>query len=77
MKRDQQSAEMVIQLDYFTDTANITVSEWPARYERCLKLYGLPNRTSEKGGYLTSAHWSVPLRCISLRKLAKRVAKAA
>jgi len=77
LKRNQETAELTIQLDYASDIATICVAEWPARFKQCKRLYGEPNKVTRQGNEVSSATWAVPIRCVSFRKLEKRPKKAA
>jgi hypothetical protein len=77
MKRNQETAEVTIQIDYATDLATVTVAEWPAMFNRCQRLYGAPARTTKQGSVMMSATWKIPSKNVTLRKLGKKALKAA
>jgi len=46
MKRNQESAEVTIQIDYQTQTANLCVAEWSAIARKFQRLYAPPKKLS-------------------------------
>jgi hypothetical protein len=74
MKRNQERAEVTIQIDYRSKTANLCVAEWPAMARRLQKLYGQPKKVSRTADTrsITTAFWQVPFKAVSFRNLKKR-----
>jgi hypothetical protein len=69
MKRSAEGAEVVVRLDFKEKRAQICVSEWPAYYAKCRKLYGHPKRCSINGGQIVSAWFECPIDRIKFRNL--------
>jgi hypothetical protein len=64
MKRSKEEAEVVVRLDYLTQTVHICVAQWPAMAAKMERLYG----KSLDGQSEMSRRWSVPLRSVSFRR---------
>lgn len=68
MKRIKEEAEVIIRLDFQSETAHVCVSAWPRMASKLEKLYG-SGLDSASG---QARRWTVPLRGISFRKLARK-----
>jgi len=73
MERSKEEAEVIVRLDFLDQQAHICVSQWPAMAAKMRKRYG-PSRDP---GSKFSERWTVPLKAISFRSLAKMTQKTA
>jgi hypothetical protein len=73
LKRISEQAEVIIRLEYQTQSAHICVSAWPAMASRMERLYG---RGKDHDTDDCSRRWEVPLKAISFRKATVRGADA-
>jgi hypothetical protein len=59
--------EVTIRLDRDDRQAHIC-STWPEWSRKLERLYGSPNKITERAGKVTSAFWTIPLNRVSLRR---------
>ncbi len=64
--------EVTIRLDRQDGQAHIC-STWPDWSRKLEKLFGCPKKETTRGDCVTSAFWTVPLHCVSLRKGKRQV----
>lgn len=64
MKRCAEEAEVIVRLDYLTETAHICVAAWPAMAKKMERLYG-PSLDAS-GGQVR--RWRVPIGVIRFRR---------
>jgi hypothetical protein len=65
MKRIKEEAEVIVRLDYETQTAHICVSAWPAMAAKMDRLYG---RGKDHDSDDCARRWEIPLKAVSFRK---------
>jgi hypothetical protein len=73
LKRISEQAEVIVRLDYETETAHVCVSAWPAMASRMERLYGVGK---DRDADNCSRRWELPLKAISFRKPALPTADA-
>jgi hypothetical protein len=64
MKRSREEAEVVVRLDFLTQTAHVCVAQWPSMAAKMERLYG----KSLDGQSQLSRRWVIPMRAISFRR---------
>jgi len=73
LKRISEQAEVIVRLDYQTQTAHICVSAWPAMANKMERLYGGGKDPDTED---CACRWEVPIEAISFRKPRFRSADA-
>lgn len=65
MKRIKEEAEVIVRLDYDSQSAYICVAAWPSMANKMERLFG-PGLDKDTEGQ--SRRWTVPIKSISFRR---------